>query len=106
MSVSGYIYLCLLGGKTHQFSTSRPGICMLACRLQARGFLVDVYPYPTNTFESIQPDIWRYIVMIVNTLLVIILPAAVTRKYEFIWYANSFYMSDSLGNSSHVDLVS
>jgi hypothetical protein len=57
MSVSSYIYLCLLGGKTLQFSTSRPGIRTLACCLWALGFSVNVYPFPTNTFESIHPDV-------------------------------------------------
>jgi hypothetical protein len=76
-SASGYIYLCLLSGKTLRFSTSRPGICMLACRIRALGFLVYVYPFLTNTFESIHLAVWRYIVMIPDTLLIIIPPVAV-----------------------------
>jgi hypothetical protein len=105
-SVSGYIYLCLLGGKTFQFSTSRPSICMLACCLRALGFLVDVYPFPTRKFDSIHPDIQRYIVVIPDTLLVIIMPATVAREYESIWYADSFSTFDSSSGSLHVDPVS
>ena len=105
-SVSGYIYLCLLGDKTLQFSTSRPGICMLAHHLRALGFLVNVYPFPTNTFKSIHPNVWCYIVVITDTLLVIIPPAAVAREYESIWYAGSFSTSDSSRDSLHVDPAS
>ena len=106
MSVSSYIYLCLLGGKTLQFSTSRPGIRTLACCLWALGFLVNVYPFPTNTFESIHPNIWHYIVVIEDTLIIIIPPAAVAREYKSFWYANSFSTSDSSSNSVHVNPVS
>ena len=104
-SVSGYIYLCLLGSKTLQFSTSRPGIRTLACRLRALGLLVDVYPFPTNAFESIHSNVWCYILVIADTLLVIIPPAAVAREYESIWYTNSFSTSNSSINSSHIDPV-
>ena len=106
MSVSSYIYLCLLGGKTLQFSTSRPGIRTLACCLRALGFLVNVYPFLTNTFKSIHPNVRRYIVVIADTLLVIIPPAAVAREYKSIWYADSFSMSDSSRDSLHLNPAS
>ncbi len=105
-SVSGYIYLCLLGGKTLQFSTSRPGIRTLPCCIRALGFLVDVYPFLTNTFESIHPDIWRYIIVITDTLPDIILPAAVAREYESIWHADSFSTSNSSSNFLHIHPMS
>jgi hypothetical protein len=105
-SVSGYIYLCLLGGKTLQFSTYRPGIRTLACRLWTLGFLVKIYPFPTNTFKSIHHDVQRYIVVIAYTLLVIIPPAAVAREYKSIWYSDSFSTSDSSSNSVHVNPTS
>ena len=105
-SASSYICLCLLDGKTLRFSTSWPGIRMLACCIRALGFLVKVYPFPTNTFKSIHPDVWRYIVVIADTPLVIIPPVAVTSKYESVWYANSFLTFDSSSNSSHIDPMS
>jgi hypothetical protein len=105
-SVSDYIYLCLLGGKTLQFSTSRPGIRTLACCLRALGFLVNVYPFLTNTFKSTHPNVRRYIVVIADTLLVIIPPAAVAREYKSIWYADSFSMSDSSRDSLHLNPTS
>ena len=40
------------------------------------GFSVNIYPFPTDTFESINPDVRRYIVKIADTLLVINPPAA------------------------------
>jgi hypothetical protein len=66
----------------------------------------DVYSFPTNTHESIHPDVWRYIIVITDTLLVIIPPAAFASKYESIWYANIFSMSDSFSNCLHVDPAS
>ena len=105
-SVFGYIYLCLLGSNTLQFSTSWPGICTLAHCIRALGFLVDVYLFPTNTFKSIHPDVWRNIVVSGDTLLVILPPVAVAREYESFWYADSFSMSNSSRNSSHVDPAS
>ena len=79
---------------------------MLACHIRSLGFLVDVYPFWTNTFKSIHPDVLCYIVVIADTLLIIILPAAVAREYESIWYANSISSSDSSSNSLHVDPAS
>ncbi len=94
-SVSSYIYLCLFGGKTLQFYTSRPGIRTLTRHIRALRFLFDAYPFSTNTFKSIHPDIRSYIVVIADTLLVIIPSAAVAREYESIWYVDSFSMSES-----------
>ena len=54
-SVFGYIYLCLLGNETLQFSTSWPGICTLARCIRALGFSINVYSFPTKIFESIHP---------------------------------------------------
>ena len=105
-SVSGYIYLCLLGGKTLKFSTSRPGIRTLARHLRSLGLLVNFYPFPTNTLESIHPNIWRYIVLIADTLIISIPHAAVAREYESIWYANSFSSSNSSSNNSHANPMS
>jgi hypothetical protein len=82
--------------KTLWISTSWPGIRMLARRIRALGFSVDAFPFPTNTFESIHPNIRCYIVVITDNLLVIILPAAVAR------YANSFSTSNSSSDSLHV----
>ncbi len=61
---------------------------------------------PTNTFESIHPNVRRYIIVIADTLLIIIPPTAATREYESIWYANSFSTSKSSSNSLQVDPVS
>ena len=55
---------------------------------------------------SIHPGVRRYIVMITDTLLVIIPPAAVAREYESIWYADSFSMSDLSSNSLHINPTS
>ncbi len=52
------------------------------------------------------PNVQRYIVVIADTLLVIIPPAAVAREYECIWYAGSFSMSNSSSNSLHINPMS
>ncbi len=91
-----YIYLVLLGGKTFRIPNARPCIRTLARRIRAVGYLVDVYLFPNNTFESIPPDVSRYIVRIGDTVLIIILPEALASKYRSDYYADS----DSTSTSS------
>ena len=99
-SASGYIYLVLLGGKTFRISNARPCIRTLARRIRAVGYLVDVYLFPNNTYESIPPDVWRYIVGIGDTVLIIIPPEALASEYRSDYYADSDSTSTSSGDSS------
>ncbi len=52
------------------------------------------------------PNVWRYIVVIADTLLIIIPPAAVAREYKCIWYAGSFSSSNFSSDSLHINPVS
>ncbi len=57
-SVSSYIYLVLLGGKTFRISNARPCIRTLARRIRAVGYLVDVSIFRTRNsacFEAHPP---------------------------------------------------
>ncbi len=99
-SASSYIYLVLLGGKTFRISNARPCIRMLARRIRAVGYLVDVYLFPNNTFESIPPDVLRYIVGIRDTVLIIIPPESLASEYRSDYYADSDSTSTSSGDSS------
>ena len=99
-SASGYIYLVLLGGETIRIFNARPCIRKLACQIHALGYLVDVYQFPNNTFDSIPPNVLRYIVRFGDTLLVIIPPEALASKYTSIYYADSDSTSTSSGDSS------
>jgi hypothetical protein len=62
--------------------------------------LVDVYLFPNNTFESIPPNVLRYIVRIGDTVLIIIPPEALASEYRSDYYADSDSMSTSSGDSS------
>jgi hypothetical protein len=53
-----------------------------------------------------RPNVWRYIIVIADTLLIIILPAAAAREYECIWYADSFSTSNSSSDSLHINSMS
>jgi hypothetical protein len=99
-SASSYIYLVLLGGKTFWISNARLCIRTLAHQIQAVGYLVDVYQFPNNKFESIPPDVLCYIVRIGDTILIIIPPEALASEYTSIYYADSDSTSTSSGNSS------
>jgi hypothetical protein len=99
-SASSYIYLVLLSGKTFRISNARPCIRTLAHQIRAVGYLVDVYLFPNNTFESIPPDILRYIVGIGDTVLIIIPPEALASKYRLDYFADSNSRSTSSGDSS------
>jgi hypothetical protein len=44
--------------------------------------MVDVYLFPNNTDESIPPDVWRYIVGIGDTVLIIIPPESLASEYR------------------------
>jgi hypothetical protein len=99
-SASSYIYLVLLGGKTFRIFNARPCIRTLARQIRAVGYLVDVYLFLNNTFESIPPDVLRYIVRIGDTVLIIIPHEALASKYRSDFYADSDSTSTSSGNSS------
>ena len=99
-SASGYIYQVLLSGETFQISNARPCIRTLARWIRAVGYLVDVYLFPNNTFESIPPDVLRYIVRIGDTVLIIIPPEALASEYRSDYYADSDSTSTTSGDSS------
>jgi hypothetical protein len=88
-SASSYIYLVLLSGETFRISNARPCIRTLACRIRAVGYLVDVYQFPNNTFESIPLNVLRCVIRIADTVLIIIPPEALASNYRWDYYADS-----------------
>ena len=76
------------------------GLASARSLIRAVGYLVGVYQFPNNTFESIPPGVLHYIVRIGDTLLVIIPPEAIASKYTSVWYTDSDSVSASSGDSS------
>ena len=72
MGVTGFTSLCLHRGETVEYPSNRPSICTLIRRIQALGYLVTVYYFLTNVFQSLSPYELCYVVQIKDALLVII----------------------------------
>jgi hypothetical protein len=76
-------------------------IDLLVCRkIHGCGCVGPSLTWKKYTDESIPPDVWRYIVGIGDTVLIIIPPEALASKYRSDFYADSDSTSTSSGDSS------